>query len=164
MTQVINDVTHPSNSTAAPSSRFITRIIPIQATCYPSLVEIKCVAQALIDTYLLPSISSKEEEEEGATGASNDTPKKSFSISFRKRNCNHLSRDDVISTVADLLLLKDGETTTTNFEVNLSEPDYTIVIEVCRTLCCMAVVKGIKQYKNFNLMTIRDEQSQGGDE
>jgi len=37
--------------------------------------------------------------------------------------------------------------------VDLIHPDYTVIIEICQTLCAMSVVKDVKEgFHNFNLI------------
>ena len=46
------------------------------------------------------------------------------------------------------------------FSVDLTNPDYTVVIEVCRTLCTMSVIKDAHSYQLFNLLKIQEVTSQ----
>jgi hypothetical protein len=50
-------------------------------------------------------------------------------------------------------------------EVKLKNSDYTIVVEVCRTLCGISIVPNSKSFHNFNLIEIRQEiESTAGDD
>mmetsp|Transcript_16908 Transcript_16908/g.38040 ORF Transcript_16908/g.38040 Transcript_16908/m.38040 type:complete len:147 (+) Transcript_16908:187-627(+) len=66
--------------------------------------------------------------------------KETFSVVFRRRNCSHLSRMDVINLVAKCI-------NNTDFEVNLSKSDgvrnadYLIMVDVCKTFVMMSVVR-----------------------
>jgi len=126
----------------APSSRFITRIIPIQTTCFANMEEITHSAKYLIDNLLLPY-----GKKERMMNDKKDT-RTTFSIAFKRRNCSNVKREDVISKVAELV---DVE----NFKVDLSHPEFTISIEVCRTLCGMSILHNIEEYKKFNLFETR---------
>jgi tRNA acetyltransferase TAN1 len=114
---------------AAPSSRFVTRVIPIQATCFASEEELRLTCQQLLPKYL-----------------PRDT--KSFAIVMKRRNCQGLKRDQVIDTIATIVL-----ELVPNCKVQLDQPDITIMVEICRTLCGVSVLKNYHQYKNFNLFS-----------
>lgn len=134
--RVFQDVSSSSNPAAAPSSRFVTRMIPIQATCFTSLEEIQLTAKALVEKYL-----------------SDVTPPSTFAIQIKRRNCSNVSRDDVITAVAGAVDEK--------WKVNLKSPDYTILVEICKTLCGMAIVKDCEAvFGNFNLLELREAKEQ----
>lgn len=115
-------------------------------------------------------------------GTKRDNNLPTFKIEVRKRFCSHLKRDDVISVIADSIddltseywLMKEAKRPSLEekpqldscietdnkfpplFGVDLGNPDYTIIIEVCRTLCTMSVVKDAQSYHHFNLMKIQE--------
>ena len=43
------------------------------------------------------------------------------------------------------------------FRVDLTNPQYTIIIEICRTLCGMSVVSSATSFKKFNLLMAQEE-------
>jgi len=147
--QITDDIR--SGCDSAPGSRFVLRMIPVQMTCYPDNKEIENVVKHLIKKVLPPLKLDVDNESELKTSL-NASAKTTFAIAFKKRNCSHILRDQVISTVG--LLFNE-----TQFKVDLSEPEYTVIIEVCKTLCFLSIIKDIKQYTNFNLMTLRENEA-----
>ena len=114
----------------APSSRFVTRMIPIQASCFTNNSEITHTARELF--------ASKKKEKEAT-----------FGIQVKRRICSHLNTKGVIDLVA-----KEAPVT---WIVNLSAPKYTIIVEICKTLCGMSIIENIKEYGNFNLVETREK-------
>ncbi|KAL3789153.1 hypothetical protein HJC23_012242, partial [Cyclotella cryptica] len=136
-------------STSPPGSRFILRMIPIETTCHASLNEIKVVTRALLERYLA-SINANSNEV-------NDKVK-TFKVDFKRRNCSHLSRDQILEAVVPLVTGENSEdssercnTPKQKYAVDLSDPDFSIRIEVCKTFCGLSILPRQKWYKNFNL-------------
>ncbi len=142
--QVLHDL--HSSSTKAPSSRFVTRMIPIQATCFASFEEISLTAKALVQKYLKGS------------------PPSTFAVNVKRRNCSTVTRDEIIDAVAGAVM--DIESNKNEWKVNLKAPAYTIMVEICKTLCGMTIVRNAgasTKYRNFNLLEIRDAQEASND-
>eukprot|EP00557_Chaetoceros_sp_GSL56_P004951 CAMPEP_0176494716 /NCGR_PEP_ID=MMETSP0200_2-20121128/10261_1 /TAXON_ID=947934 /ORGANISM="Chaetoceros sp., Strain GSL56" /LENGTH=423 /DNA_ID=CAMNT_0017892525 /DNA_START=52 /DNA_END=1323 /DNA_ORIENTATION=- len=165
-----------------PRSRFVTRIIPIQVTCFASLEEIKANVRELIRKYLLP-IGVEQMNKDGDHGlTSGDHGSTStlptFKIEFKRRNCSHIRREEVVQATADVIQMLTEEYWTNKnkkmvkqdssssgssrsseslFRVDLTDAQYTIIIEICRTLCGMSIVENAKSYKNFNLLVVQDQ-------
>merc|ERR1712084_148136 len=96
-----------TNSNKCPSSRFILRMIPIQITCFASIHSISIASKTLIDTYLIPNIVAQQQQ-----SSSNNKKEKqiiNFEIQFHKRICSNVTREEVISTVADLVLSSSAD-------------------------------------------------------
>jgi tRNA(Ser,Leu) C12 N-acetylase TAN1 len=167
-------------STSPPGSRFILRMIPIQATvsniylcvvlsisrvtkltsipvmshqCHASLNEIKAVTKSLLQNYFTSSnlLSTR----------SNDTI--TFKIDFKKRNCSHLSRDQIYEALVPMVL--GGPATDHDskqkFAVNLTDPDFSIRIEVCKTFGGISILdrQRLLTLKNFNLAELLQPKS-----
>ena len=164
---VISDLIR--SSSLAPSSRFVTRMIPIQLTCFANMEEIRLTSNKLIKQLLLPfGIEAKNDRKERPT----------FKIELKKRICSSIKRDAVISAVADSIQVLTDEyfgscvnekvspelkrQEKSLFCVDLNNAEYTIIIEVCRTLVGMSVVKDAKWFKNFNLTIIKGENQSTG--
>jgi len=100
-----------------------------------------------------------------------------FKIDFRKRNCSNVKRAEIIDMVAGLVseLTKEalglevgdtdadadgkdaGKDATQLFTVDLNHAEYTILIEVCQTLCGMSVIPNADAFRNFNLIVMREK-------
>ncbi|KAL7476456.1 hypothetical protein ACHAW6_002317 [Cyclotella cf. meneghiniana] len=136
-------------STSPPGSRFILRMIPIQTTCHASVNEIKVVTKALLERYL-GSIDATKSETKNKV--------KTFKVDFKRRNCSHLSRDQVLEAVVPLVLGENNvggsekcDAPKQKYAVDLSDPDFSIRIEVCKTICGVSILPREKWCKNFNL-------------
>lgn len=133
-----------SRDNTAPDSRFITRIIPLQATCRAKLEDITFTITPLLEHYIF---SENRDSDDGL--------KKSFEIVFKKRNCGHLDRMECITAIAKLF---DGS----KYDVNLTNPDYSIIVEVCKNFCGISVIQGsVKSdaWSNFNVQQIKESQA-----
>lgn len=126
------------------SSRFVTRMIPIQATCFVDAFEIAQTVDWLLKR-LLKTIPAAPAEY-------------TFSIQPKRRNCSILNSKEIIECVADQVV----QTTSTSpmskpWKVDLRQPDFTIQVEICKTLCGVSIFS--KSYlsfvRNFNLAEIR---------
>lgn len=145
------------NDIHAPSSRFVTRMVPMQVTCHAAMDEIVPNMRELLAKFLMPH---------GISSADSKDPNKkipSFKISYKRRCCDDLKTKDMIESVANVI----EELTAEYFEelnvkkqnlfrVDLSNPDYTILIEICRTLVGMSVVKNAADFNNFNLIVTKE--------
>ncbi|GFH48648.1 hypothetical protein CTEN210_05124 [Chaetoceros tenuissimus] len=178
--QTVHDIFEDvrNNDTTAPRSRFVTRLIPIQATCFVSLEEIEANVGELIKTFLIPlGIDNIKKLEEQGRLKGRDEYKSllpSFKIDLKKRHCNQIRRNTIIDMIAKIIeaetskfwedhselrskLSEDENKCPDLFKVDLSNAKHTIIIEICRTLCGMAVVENAKEYRNFNLLTVQEE-------
>lgn len=111
-------------------SRFLLRLIPIEAVCRANVKDISDAVGSLCDKYLL-----KEP--------------KSFSIIFNKRYNNAISRDDTIKELADIVTSKNPGN-----RVNLSEPEVSVIIEVIKGLCCVSILPDYLKLKKYNLVEL----------
>jgi len=126
-------------------------MIPLQATCFVSKEEIQHVSRQLFAPY----VAMEEKEKESA-----DDTVTSFAVSLKRRNCGHFKSQEVISMVA-------AEAPKV-WKVDLGKPDYTVIVEICRTLCGISIVKNSpERFGNFNIMELRekvtDNNSEDGD-
>jgi len=124
-----------------PGSRFISRILPMQATCYASVDEIKAVSISLLKQCLpkFEAILSKTGKEV------------TFKLEIKRRLCSHLTREQVIESVTPVVMGGLEEMPGYKFSVNLSDPDFSIRIETCKSLCGVSILPREAWYKNFNL-------------
>ena len=83
---------------------------------------------------------------------------KTFKVDFKRRNCSHLTRDQVLEAVVPLVLGENNgggseksDAPKQKYAVDLSDPDFSIRIEVCKTFCGVSILPRQKWCKNFNL-------------
>lgn len=138
-----------------PSSRFISRMIPMQATCFASIEEITATFRLLLEHVTLPKIEKQKAHQKSE--AKSEGPI-SFGIKFKKRNCGNVTRDQVI----DGIVLQVDEATNEGWKVNLDKPDYRVEVQICKTLCGMSILAATGEdafmtSRNFNLAELRVE-------
>jgi tRNA acetyltransferase TAN1 len=135
-----------ASQSGIPSSRFVTRMIPIQATCFASLEEIQQTVRALLDQ-VLEALPAKSTE--------TSTSPPTFCVQVKRRNCGHVTRDQIIDTVGGVV---EEATKAEPWKVNLRQPDYTVWVEICKTLTGVSIFPSSVQNmsRNFNLAEIRE--------
>ena len=126
-----------SSNSVFPSSRFITRMIPMQATMYASVDDIRNATESLIVPFA-------------------DQKNKTFAIQVKRRLCDHLKRDDVIAAIGPVV----SEAAPT-WKVNLRTPDFTIVVEICKTFAGVSILSSAQMLvaPNFNLAELRERKA-----
>jgi len=136
----------------APGSRYVTRMIPIQATCYTSIEEIQLTSKALIEKFLMPhgTTSSRTSNIDATT----EPPPLTFAIKLKRRACDNVTRDEIVKVVGDeVSAMKHGGS---QWQVNLNNPRFTILIEICKTLCGMSVIENYQSFSKFNISAAQD--------
>lgn len=126
------------------TSRFITRMIPIQASCYSSVEDIQHAVANLIERALRLSKQSKQQP----------TTTTTFAIQEKRRFCGHLTHDQIIDAVASVV---SKATVDHPWKVNLNQPDYTIWIDICKTVAGVSIIPASQLHpKNFNVAERKD--------
>lgn len=69
-----------------------------------------------------------------------------YSIIFNRRYNNEINRDEVIKELADLISLKNNAN-----KVNLKFPKFSVIVEVIKGLCCLAVLPNYLEWKKYNV-------------
>mmetsp|Transcript_16700 Transcript_16700/g.36413 ORF Transcript_16700/g.36413 Transcript_16700/m.36413 type:complete len:242 (+) Transcript_16700:458-1183(+) len=139
---IVSDIDDNDSNKAAPRSRFVTRMIPIHATCFASPEELRLTCVEVLKRYI------PNDDTNTNTNTNTATTKKTFAIRFKRRNCSGLDRTTTIQIVGDIMQELFPECT-----VDLNTPDATILVETCGTLCGISVIdKHVKDHRNFNLM------------
>ncbi|OIV94943.1 hypothetical protein TanjilG_22140 [Lupinus angustifolius] len=114
-------------------SRFILRILPIEATCYASKEEISKAMQPLVERYF-PSET--------------ENPQK-FAVLYEARANTGIDKMEIIDAVAKSI---PGP-----HKVDLSNPDKTIVVEIARTVCMLGVIDKYKELSKYNLRQLTSQ-------
>ena len=119
----------------APSSRYITRMIPIQMTCFSSVDDIKLTVPKLLQKYFPPTTTKATGNKEDVNDTAIITT--TYAVAVKIRNCRMIKRQDVIDIVAGYMLQNYCPK---KYQVQLENPDVTILVEICQTLCGMSVI------------------------
>jgi tRNA acetyltransferase TAN1 len=112
-------------------------MVPMQATCFSSAEEIRLTSQALLTKLFAPK------------------DYKTFAISIKRRICSNVTRKEIIDIVGDIVSEMNPKC-----KVDLDNPEATIVVEICRTLCGISVVPKCHEFHNFSLVTAREGTSE----
>nr|CAG4649787.1 EOG090X0GPG [Scapholeberis mucronata]SVE93962.1 EOG090X0GPG [Scapholeberis mucronata] len=126
-TEVVDAIIDEIEKKKLPSTKFLLRMLPIQATCKSSLEEILKSSDKLI-------------EQMGKS--------KTFSLIVKVRNHN-LKRDEIIGPVADMV-----KKAFPDIKVDLDNPETSLIVEVLRGTTCLAVVSNYSQRAKYNLVEI----------
>lgn len=147
--RVASDIVDDKATTDAPASRFLTRMIPVQVTCFATLHDLEAV---------LPSLLARHGTKSSTTTDDSKMPAATFRVQVKKRQCNQIKGSAFIETAASLVVQETG------WKVQLTDPDYIIWIEVCKTLMGVSVLTrdDVNVAKNFNLAELRDRHQHTG--
>ena len=138
---VVNDLSDQHN-TSTPGFRFLTRMIPLQTTCYTNKEEIEHAAKLLFARQ-----SSPQDDDAKRTNT--------FAVRVTRRNCSQMTSQHAIVWIASQA---DRE----RWRVDLKEPMFTMVVEICKSLCGMALVKDcVKRFEKFNLLELKEKRDIG---
>lgn len=111
-------------------SRYLLRLVPVEAVCKANLPDILNAGGKLFDKHFL---------KEGHT----------FSIIFNKRYNNVIKRDDVIHELANVVSQKNIHN-----KVDLRNPELSVIVEVIKGMCCLSVVESYLKYKKYNIVEL----------
>jgi THUMP domain len=143
------------------SSRYISRMIPIQRTCYATIEDISLIVQALLEP-IVAARRCNHQSGSGTIGNDNtDAATKAtttFAIQEKRRFCHQIKREALITAVGNIVgaVTKDANHKN-EWTVNLSKPDYTIWIDICKTVAGISIIPDIHTSypRNFNLVEHR---------
>lgn len=108
-------------------TRYLLRLVPIEATCNTKIEEIISTAGQLFDKHFLGEPTT-------------------FSIVFNRRYNNSLSRDLVIKELADLITQKNN-----SHKADLTKPKLSVIVEIIKGNCLLSVVADYYLFKKYNL-------------
>uniref|UniRef100_A0A2M4CIS3 THUMP domain-containing protein n=1 Tax=Anopheles darlingi TaxID=43151 RepID=A0A2M4CIS3_ANODA len=133
-TALAHKVLQDLSTTRKAKSRFILRMVPIEAVCRANLKDIIDTVGSLSDRHFL-----KEP--------------KTYAIIYNHRLNNELPRDDVIRELADLISSKNAGN-----KANLKNPELAVIVEVIKGLCCIGIVPEYYTLRKYNLAEIVAQQ------
>ncbi|XP_067912975.1 THUMP domain-containing protein 1 [Heterodontus francisci] len=118
-------------ATKKKKTRAILRMLPVSGSCKAFMEEIP----KYFETFLEPWFK---------------VPKKAtFQIVYKARNNSHMSRDDVIKALAGVVINLNAEN-----KVDLNNPEYTIIVEIIKGVCCVSVVQDYILFRKYNLQEV----------
>ena len=161
--RIVEDMTLKSPNYT--SSRYISRMIPIQRTCYATIEDISTVVQSLLEPIVdalckscpivSETIDHNDTENETISTPIITNKTTTFAIQEKRRFCHQMKREPLITAVGNVV----GDVTKANnteWKVNLSNPDYTIWIDICKTVAGISIIPNVQSYpRNFNLVEHR---------
>ena len=126
-TDIIEDISVSKTQKA----RYTLRMIPILGTCKAYDKNMEELAEQVL------SKAIKEDSE------------LTYSILFKARNNNKVFRDDTIKLMGGVVRKVAGKTS-----VDLKTPNFCVVVEIIRTVCCIGVVWNYFGRKKYNLVEL----------
>lgn len=122
-----NKIIRDLHETKQKRTKVTLRFIPIQSVCKAKIEDIKNAAGLLFDKHFLKKPST-------------------FGIIYNKRYHQELQRDDVIKELAELVAAKNVAN-----KVNLKDPEQSIIVEIIKNVCLLAVVPDYFKLKKYNI-------------
>ncbi|KAG8453736.1 hypothetical protein GDO86_000385 [Hymenochirus boettgeri] len=118
-------------TTKKKNTRVILRMLPVSATCKAFPEDLKKYAEKFLEPWFkVPN-------------------KGTFQIAYKARNNNHMNRDDIIKDLAGIVSSLNAEN-----KVDLSNPEYTVIVEIIKNICCLSVVKDYTLFRKYNLQEV----------
>ncbi|XP_017071441.1 THUMP domain-containing protein 1 homolog [Drosophila eugracilis] len=134
---IINDIA----TTGKSMSRFVLRLVPIEAVCRANMQDIISAAGVLFDKHFLKEPTS-------------------YGIIFNHRYNQQIKRDQIINQLADLVNSKN-----IGNKVDLKAAKKSIIVEVLRGWCMLSVIDNYLECKKFNLAELANpsDKKSGGE-
>ncbi|KAJ6659766.1 hypothetical protein lerEdw1_018482 [Lerista edwardsae] len=129
--KLVHHILKDMHATKKKKTRVILRMLPVAGTCKAFLEDMKRYSE----TFFEPWFKSPQ--------------KGTFQIVYKARNNSHLSREEVIKELAGIVGHLNAEN-----KVDLSNPEFTIVVEIIRNICCLSVVKDYVLFRKYNLQEV----------
>ncbi|XP_004705795.1 THUMP domain-containing protein 1 [Echinops telfairi] len=129
--KLVHHILQDMYNTKKKKTRVILRMLPISGTCKAFLEDMKKYAE----TFLEPWFKAPN--------------KGTFQIVYKSRNNSHMNRDDVIKELAGIVGSLNSEN-----KVDLTNPQYTVVVEIIKAVCCLSVVKDYMLFRKYNLQEV----------
>ncbi|XP_038619445.1 THUMP domain-containing protein 1 [Tachyglossus aculeatus] len=129
--KLVHHILQDMYTTKKKKTRVILRMLPISGTCRAFLEDMKKYAETFLEPWFkVPN-------------------KGTFQITYKARNNNHLNREEVIQELAGIVCNLNPEN-----KVDLSNPQYTVIVEIIKSVCCLSVVKDYMLFRKYNLQEV----------
>ncbi|XP_042758912.1 THUMP domain-containing protein 1-like [Panthera leo] len=112
--KLVHHILQDKYKTKKKKTRVILRMLPISGTCKAFLEDMKKYAE----TFLEPWFKAPN--------------KGTFQIVYKSRNNIHMNREEVIKELAGIVGSLNSEN-----KVDLTNPQYTVVVEIIKAVCCL---------------------------
>uniref|UniRef100_A0A7M4FUS9 THUMP domain-containing protein 1 n=1 Tax=Crocodylus porosus TaxID=8502 RepID=A0A7M4FUS9_CROPO len=129
--KLVHHILKDMHTTKKKKTRVILRMLPISGTCKAFLEDMK----KYTETFFEPWFKAPN--------------KGTFQIVYKARNNSHMSREEVIKELAGIVGSLNPEN-----KVDLNNPEYTIVVEIIKNVCCLSVVKDYVLFRKYNLQEV----------
>ncbi|KAK2488684.1 hypothetical protein MC885_018511, partial [Smutsia gigantea] len=129
--KLVHHILQDMYKTKKKKTRVILRMLPISGTCKAFLEDMKKYAETFLEPWF-------------------KAPKKgTFQIVYKSRNNSHMNREEVIKELAGIVGSLNSEN-----KVDLTNPQYTVVVEIIKAVCCLSVVKDYMLFRKYNLQEV----------
>lgn len=129
---IVDDIT----ATGKAMSRFVLRLVPIEAVCKANMPDIINAAGALFDKHFLKEPTT-------------------YGIIFNHRYNQQIKRDHIIKELAELVNSKNIAN-----KVDLHHAKKSIIVEVLRGWCLLSVIENYLDCKKYNLAELANPSGQ----
>ncbi|NXM94899.1 THUM1 protein, partial [Sylvia borin] len=128
---LVHHILKDMHTTKKKKTRVILRMLPISGTCKAFIEDMK----KYTETFFEPWFKAPN--------------KGTFQIVYKARNNSHMSREEVIKELAGIVGSLNPEN-----KVDLNNPQYTVVVEIIKTVCCLSVVRDYVLFRKYNLQEV----------
>ncbi|KFQ99776.1 THUMP domain-containing protein 1, partial [Nipponia nippon] len=128
---LVHHILKDMHATKKKKTRVILRMLPISGTCKAFIEDMK----KYTETFFEPWFKAPN--------------KGTFQIVYKARNNSHMSREEVIKELAGIVGSLNPEN-----KVDLNNPQYTIVVEIIKNVCCLSVVRDYVLFRKYNLQEV----------
>ncbi|XP_072029602.1 THUMP domain-containing protein 1-like isoform X2 [Amphiura filiformis] len=133
--ELVHRILTDIQQTKTSKSRHIMRMLPVTASVRSYIEDIEKQAPRILKPHF----------------ECDDGQELSFCIMFKVRNCGHLKRDDVITTLHRIV------TGMGKHRVDLNHAERVILVEGVRNVCCISVLEDFFKLRKYNLQAITEE-------
>ncbi|CAM9741739.1 unnamed protein product [Lampetra planeri] len=112
-------------------SRHVLRVLPVTASCRAYPADVERAAEAHLPRWFAAPHRA------------------TFQVVYKARNNGNMHREETIKAVAGVVLKLNAEN-----QVDLTEPELTVVVEVIRAVCCLSVVRDYVRLRKYNLQEV----------
>jgi len=136
--KLVHDILSDVFTMKQQKSRYLLRILPIEATCHTNMEELRTTAKTILSKYFTSGLFQ------------------SFQVVYKCRYNDKVNRDEVIRCVAEVA----NEINQLSV-VDLTNPQLVIIVEVIKGVVCIGVAKDFNKFRKYNLIEASGEKEGG---